>query len=128
MAPPDLSVIIKARHDGSNYVHALLTGYTDPPPGVEPPGGATNLNYNPYFAGGWISMPPQLVPDRVVYDDGTEATPDQMARDVVAFLNWAGEPRQIERKKTGLVVLIYLAILAGLLYAAYRQVWRDVKH
>lgn len=128
VAPPDLSVIIKARHDGSNYVHSLLTGYADPPEGVEPPGGATNLSYNPYFAGGWISMPSQLVPDRVVYEDGTEATPDRMARDVVAFLTWAGEPRQVERKKTGLVVLIYLTILAGLLYAAYRQVWRDVKH
>ena len=128
VAPPDLSVITKARHDGSNYVHALLTGYTDPPEGEKPPGGATNLHYNPYFSGGWISMPPQLVPDRVSFSDGTAATPDQMARDVTAFLTWASEPKQMVRKKTGFAVLIYLTILAGLLYAAYRQVWRDVKH
>lgn len=128
VAPPDLSVITKARHDGSNYVYALLTGYAEPPEGEKAPGGATNLSYNPYFPGGWISMPPQLVPDRVTYADGTAATPDQMARDVVAFLTWASEPRQVERKKTGVVVLIYLTILAGLLYAAYRHVWRDVKH
>ncbi len=128
VAPPDLSVIIKARHDGSNYVHSLLTGYVDPPEGEQPPGGAANLSYNPYFPGGWISMPPQLLPDRVAYTDGTPATPDQMARDVVSFLTWASDPKAAERKQTGLAVLIYLTILAGLLYAAYRQVWRDVKH
>ena len=126
--PPDLSVITRARHDGANYLYSLLTGYTDPPEGETAPGGATNLHYNPYFAGGWISMPPQLVPDRVVYEDGTEATPEQMARDITAFLAWAGEPKQVMRKKTGFATLIYLLILGGLLYAAYRQVWRDVKH
>lgn len=128
VAPPDLSLITKARHDGANYLHALMTGYTDPPEGETPPGGATNLHYNPYFPGGWISMPPQLVRDRVVYDDGTEATPEQMARDITAFLAWAAEPKQITRKKTGFATLIYLLILGALLYAAYRQVWRDVKH
>lgn len=128
VAPPDLSVITRARHDGANYLYALLTGYADPPEGETAPGGATNLHYNPYFAGGWISMPPQLVPDRVVYEDGTEATPEQMARDITAFLAWAGEPKQVMRKKTGFATLIYLLILGGLLYAAYRQVWRDVKH
>lgn len=128
VAPPDLSVITKARQDGANYVHALIVGYTNPPEGMTPPGGATNLHYNPYFAGGWISMPPQLTPDRVTYEDGTAATPDQMARDVTAFLAWAAEPKQVTRKKTGFATLIYLTILAGLLYAAYRQVWRDVKH
>jgi ubiquinol-cytochrome c reductase cytochrome c1 subunit len=128
VAPPDLSVIIKARHDGSNYVHAILTGYVDPPEGEEAPGGATNLSYNKYFPGHWISMPPQLIPDRISYSDGTQATPDQMARDVVAFLTWAAEPKQTDRKRAGLAVMAYLLILAGLLYVAYRQVWRDVKH
>jgi ubiquinol-cytochrome c reductase cytochrome c1 subunit len=128
VAPPDLSVITKARHDGANYVHAILMGYQSPPEGVKPPGGATNLSYNPYFPGGWISMPPQLPPDRVTYSDGTAATPDQMARDVVTFLAWAAEPKQVERKRAGFAVMIYLLILTGLLYVAYRQVWRDVKH
>lgn len=128
VAPPDLSVITKARHDGANYVYAILTGYKTAPEGEVAPGGATNLHYNPYFAGGWISMPPQLTPDRVTYSDGTVATEKQMAHDVVTFLAWAAEPKQVERKKTGLMVIIYLTILAGLLYAAYRQVWRDVKH
>ncbi|CAN6575097.1 unnamed protein product [Malus baccata var. baccata] len=33
--PPDLSLITKARHNGQNYVFALLTGYRDPPAGVQ---------------------------------------------------------------------------------------------
>ena len=32
--PPDLSLITKARHDGQNYVFALLLGYREPPAGV----------------------------------------------------------------------------------------------
>ena len=128
VAPPDLSVITLAREDGHNYIHALLTGYRDPPPGESPPGGLTTLQYNPYYAGGWIAMPPPLPPERVTYTDGTQATPDQMARDVVTFLAWASDPKQTDRKQAGLVVLIYLAILAALLYAAYKAVWRNEKH
>lgn len=127
VAPPDLSVITAARKNGPDYIHAVLIGYADPPPGKSAPGGAP-LNYNPYFPGGWIAMPPPLPPDRVTYADGTAATPDQMSRDVVTFLQWAYEPKQIERKRTGFAVLFYLAVLTALLYAAYRQVWRNVKH
>lgn len=128
VAPPDLSLIIKARKDGPNYVHAILTGYRDPPAGETPPGGAANLSYNKYFAGHWISMAQPLTEDRVAYSDGTQATVPRMAADVVAFLAWASEPKQTDRKRAGFVVMIYLTILAGLLYVAYRQVWRDVKH
>jgi ubiquinol-cytochrome c reductase cytochrome c1 subunit len=128
VAPPDLSLIVKARPDGANYVHAILTGYRDPPEGVSPPGGASNLSYNKYFAGHWIAMAAPLTEDRVVYSDGTQATMDRMARDVVTFLAWAAEPKQTDRKRAGFVVMIYLTLLAGLLYVAYRQVWRDVKH
>lgn len=126
VAPPDLSVIVKARHDGANYVASLMTGYSDPPEGMTPP--AANLQYNKYFAGGWISMPPQLTDDRITYSDGTQATPKQMAKDVATFLAWASDPKEVERKKMGFTVMIYLLILAGFLYAAYKQVWRGVKH
>jgi ubiquinol-cytochrome c reductase cytochrome c1 subunit len=47
--PPDLSLIVKGRHGGCNYVFSLLTGYPE-----EPPAGATvaaGLNFNPYFPG-----------------------------------------------------------------------------
>ena len=59
--PPDLSLTVKARPGGADYVHALLTGYRDPPPkGVELPEG---MSYNAAFSGGQIAMPPPLSDD-----------------------------------------------------------------
>ncbi|KAF8972649.1 cytochrome C1 family-domain-containing protein [Flammula alnicola] len=97
--PPDLSLIIKARHGGADYVFSLLTGYLDPPAGVEIRDG---MNYNPYFPGGAISMARVLFDGLVEYDDGTPATTSQMAKDVVTFLSWAAEPEHDERKKYGI--------------------------
>lgn len=122
--PPDLSLMVKARKGGPDYLYGLLTGYSDPPAGVEMRDG---MSYNPYFSGGQIAMPLQLNADRVTYTDGTEATPEQMASDVVTFLAWASEPKLEERKRLGLNVMAYLVVLAGLLYFSYRRVWRD-KH
>jgi len=124
--PPDLSVITKARHGGPEYIRSLLLGYDEEVPAdldLRP-----GQYYNPYMAGAVIAMPPQLYPDLVEYEDGTEATPEQMASDISAFLTWAGEPHMEARKRMGLMVMIYLLILCGLLYAAYRQVWSTVKH
>ncbi len=124
--PPDLSVIIKARHHGEDYTASLLTGYDEEPPAdVEVRPGSY---WNPYFPGGQIAMAPQLFQDRVIYDDGTEATPEQLAEDVVTFLAWAAEPHQEARKRLGFNVLIYLTILAVLLWFSYKQIWRNVKH
>lgn len=112
--PPDLSLITKARHDGQNYVYALLTGYTDPPAGTPPL--REGLYYNPYFAGGAIGMPAPLMDEAVEYPDGTEANVSQMAKDVVTFLTWAAEPELEERKLLGLRAmgaLIGIASLAG---------------
>ena len=74
------------------------------------------------------TMPPQLSDGRVSYLDGTEATVEQMAKDVGAFLQWAGEPKQSQRKSTGLAVMIYLVILAILLWFSFHRIWRNVKH
>jgi ubiquinol-cytochrome c reductase cytochrome c1 subunit len=128
IAPPDLSVITKARANGADYVYSVLIGYKEPPEGESAPGGATNLHYNPYFSGSWISMAPPLLPDVVTFDDATPATPEQMAKDVVTFLAWAAEPKAEIRKSMGLQVIIYLLILAALLYVAYKQVWRNESH
>jgi len=125
--PPDLSVITKARHGGANYIYSLLSGYSDPPAAKAaeaPPG----KYYNAYFPGGWISMPPPLVEDRVAYEDKTPATVEQMSRDVSAFLEWASDPRAEQRKQMGLAVMVYLALLSLLLFGAYKSVWRSVKH
>jgi ubiquinol-cytochrome c reductase cytochrome c1 subunit len=78
--------------------------------------------------GGFLAMPPQLRPGLVTFDDGTPPTVNNMARDVGAFIAWASEPKMEQRKRTGIAVIAYLLILAGLLYASYRKIWRDVAH
>jgi ubiquinol-cytochrome c reductase cytochrome c1 subunit len=124
--PPDLSLMVKARHDGENYVYSLLTGYgKEPPKGWYVPDG---LNYNPYFHSLNIAMAQPLVDDQVTYADGTKATVDQMAKDVVTFLRWTAEPELEQRRRTGVATLIYLLILSGLAYLTYRRVWAGVKH
>jgi len=130
-APPDLSVIIKARADGANYVHALLTGYVPfdklTAEQKKESGVTKDDNYNLYFPGHRIAMAPPLADDKVQYADGTKATLDQEASDVVEFLAWASEPHMESRKKTGVRVILFLLVLAGFMYAVKRQVWSD-KH
>lgn len=121
--PPDLSLIIKARSDGSNYVHALLNGFKDPPEGVTVPDGQY---YNEYFPGHLLAMPPPLHDDQVEYADGTKATVDQMSRDVVQFLTWASNPEMETRKQMGVKVVLFLALMTGLTYAVKRKIWKDV--
>ncbi|NGM20667.1 cytochrome c1 [Roseomonas stagni] len=123
--PPDLSVMTKARHNGAVYVHALLTGYQDPPAGFTLMDG---MNYNAYFPGHQIAMPNVLNPGQVEYADRTESTVDQMARDVTTFLAWAAEPEAEQRRAMGIRIILFLIILGGLTYAVKRKVWADVKH
>ncbi|HEY0116319.1 MAG TPA: cytochrome c1 [Allosphingosinicella sp.] len=123
--PPDLSLIVKARENGSNYVYSLLTGYENPPADVEVPQG---LHYNPYFHSIKIAMPKPITADgQVTYEDGTPATVHQMATDVTAFLTWAAEPNLERRHQMGLAVLIFLIGATFLAYLAYRSVWADRK-
>ena len=125
--PPDLSLIIKARIDGANYVYSLLTGYSELPSGFNL---GENMHYNPYFAGGGskLAMAPPLTADgQVVYTDGTNPTIDQMARDVVNFLQWAAEPEMEQRKNLGISVIIFLAIFTFLFYLAKKRIWKNVK-
>jgi cytochrome c1 len=82
------------------------------------------LYYNDAFPGHQIHMPPPLAADgQVQYTDGTPATVDQYAKDVSAFLMWTSDPTLEERKDVGLRMMIYLVILAGLLWLAKRQIW-----
>lgn len=123
--PPDLSLIVKARSGGADYVRSLLLGYEEAPHDAHLSPGQY---YNAYFPGGAIAMAPPLMDDIVSYTDGTPATLEQMAEDVATFLTWAGDPHMEARKQMGAMVLIYLFIFAVLVYLAYRQVWRNVKH
>ena len=116
---------MKVHPDGANYIHALLTGYADAPDGVEVPDGAS---YNPFFRGGFIAMPQPLFEDGVEYSDGTAATVDQMATDVVNFLQWTAEPEMQQRKKMGFKVVIFMIILSALLYAGKRKLWANIDH
>ncbi len=141
-APPDLSVMTKARtfergfptflldmvtqyqETGADYMYALLTGYEDPPAGFQLPDGAA---YNKYFPGHSIRMPPPLSDGQVEYTDGAPATLDQYAKDVTTFLAWAAEPHLEARKRMGLQVMIFLAVLAILLYFTKKRIWHDVE-
>ncbi len=131
--PPDMSLLAKAREGGSHYIYSIVTGFQNQPadlikrfPDSKTP---TGLHYNPYFANLNIGMPPPLVADgQVSYSDGTKASVDQMAQDVSAFLMWAAEPKLENRHRWGFVVVIYLLVATGLAYAAYRNIWRNVKH
>lgn len=123
--PPDLSLIVKARHDGANYVYSLLNGYSDAPEGFEL---ASGKNYNRYFEGRQIAMPAPLTDDgQVEYKDGTYATKEQMAIDVVNFLQFAAEPETEYRKKMGVRTLIFLAILLSLLVCVKKMIWKKVR-
>ena len=122
--PPDLSVMVKAREGGADYMHALLTGYADPPEGVSVMEG---MHYNKYFPGHQIAMAPPLNSDgQVTYADGTNATIDQMSKDVSTFLAWAAEPELEQRRAMGVRMIIFLSILGALVYAVKRKVWSDV--
>lgn len=117
--PPDLSLMVKARHNGADYVMALLTGYCEAPAGKEMMPG---LYYNPYFPGGAISMPPPLQDAGVEYEDGTEATISQQARDIAQFLSWTAEPESEDRKKNACKYMVVLAFMA--LSAGYYKRWK----
>ncbi len=143
-APPDLSVIAKARgvkqgllwglldfftgyqEAGPDYIHALLTGFQDAPAGVKVPEGTY---YNPYYhAAATLKMPPPLQDGLVTYGDGSPQTVDQYATDVAAFLMWTAEPHLMERKRVGFMTFIFLIVFAGLMYLTKKRVWSDVAH
>lgn len=131
----DVSKLHGDGHGDDSHGDTHATGYI-----IEAPG----QYYNPYMAGdttasfvgdprlspkgGFLAMTAPLLPDRVTYNDGTEATVSQMAYDVSQFLAWAGEPKQENRKSLGLAVLGYLFVLAILLWFSYKRIWRKIEH
>ena len=118
--PPDLSLVAKARVGGEDYLYAFLTGFEDAPADVNLMPG---MNYNKYFPGHQVGMPNILSDDGVAYADGTKATAAQQAKDVATFLTFVAEPKLDERKQMGVKVILFLIVLAGLMYATKRQMW-----
>ena len=123
--PPDQSLLVKARHDGANYIYSILTGYDQAKPANMQLG--AGMNYNRYFPGMQIGMAKPLQDGQITYSDGTKASVDQMARDVVVFLQWAAEPEMEERKQMGIKVLLVLFVMTALCYVAKKRIWSQVK-
>ena len=122
--PPDMSVLVKARAGGADYIYSVILGYEDPPDGMVLDDG---VYYNKYMYGNKIKMPPQLYEDLVTYSDGTPATPEQMAKDVTTFLAWTAEPKLEERHKFGFRAIVYLILLTILVYFSMKRIWSRVE-
>ena len=142
--PPDFSLLAKARYvergfpqfifdiftgyneSGPNYIYSLLTGYEEAPAGVEI---AEGTHYNPYFiSSASLAMAQPIDDGAVTYDDGSPETLDQYAHDVAAFMMWAAEPHMEERKRTGFMVILFLAIFSSLMYLTKKAVFANKDH
>ena len=121
--PPDMSVLVKARPGGANYIYSILMGYEDAPESFKLDDG---VYYNKFMAGNKIKMSSPLSDGIVEYSDGTEASIDQMSKDVTTFLTWAAEPELEERHKTGVKVMIYLILLSVLVFLSMRRIWSRI--
>ena len=121
--PPDMSVLVKARSGGADYIYSVLMGYEDPPEGFNLDDG---VYYNKYMSGNKIKMSQPLSEDIVEYSDGTKASVEQMAKDITTFLTWAAEPELEARHKTGVKVLLYLILLSILVFLSMKRIWSRI--
>lgn len=141
--PPDLSLIARAR--GTDYLYTFLKSfYLDPsrPTGV-------NNTVMPSTAMPHVLWELQGY-QKAVYDGESDAehnavhkkftgfelaqkgslTPqeyDQFVRDTVNFLDYIGEPMQLQRQSLGLKVLGFLLVFFLLAYFLKKEYWKDVK-
>lgn len=129
---------------GAEYVASLLAGYEENPECA--PDGLAGLYYNTAFANGgypdsckdehghhmvpgsWIAMAPPLSGEDVDFDDGHSNSLHHEAQDVAAFLMWTAEPKMDARKRAGLVGVLFLTVLAVLLYLTNKRLWAPIKH
>ncbi len=122
--PPDMSVLVKARGGGVDYIYSLLQGYEDPPVGMSLDDG---VYYNKYMYGNKIKMANQLSDGLVEYGDGTTASIEQMSKDVTTFLMWAAEPHLESRHQMGFKAIVYLIILTILVYFSMKKIWSRIE-
>ena len=122
--PPDMSVLVKARGDGVDYIYSILLGYEDAPSGMTLDEG---VHYNKYMYGNKIKMAAPLSDGSVEYGDGTEASIEQMSKDVTTFLMWAAEPHLEARHQMGFKAIVYLIILTVLVYFSMKKIWSRVE-
>ena len=122
--PPDMSVLVKARKGGADYIYSVLMGYEDPPSDISLDDG---VYYNKYMPGNKIKMSQPLMAGAVEYADGSSTSEEQMSKDVVAFLAWAAEPHLEARHKLGFRAIIYLLILTVLVYFSMKKLWSRIE-
>tara|TARA_B100001175_G_scaffold126548_1_gene107658 strand:- start:9 stop:788 length:780 start_codon:yes stop_codon:yes gene_type:complete len=122
--PPDMSVLAKARSGGADYIYSLLLGYEEAPSGMSLDDG---VYYNKYMYGNQIKMSAPLTEDLIEYGDGTEASIEQMSKDVTTFLMWAAEPHLETRHQMGFKAIVYLIILTVLVYFSMKKIWSRVE-
>ena len=118
--PPDMSVLVKARKGGADYIYSILLGYDETPEDIKLDEG---VYYNTYMYGNMIKMAKPLSEGLIQYSDGTKATEEQMARDVTTFLSWAADPHLEARHKMGFRAIIYLIIITIFVYFSMKKVW-----
>lgn len=135
-APPDLTLMAKARPGGPDYVYALLKGYVAPTGEALdaqlkewdiPAFDANSQHLNTYFPGHVIAMPAPLTDGAVDYVDGTPADVKHYAQDVTAFLMWTADPYMMDRKRMGIKVLIFLGIFSIFAWFAFKNAARRAK-
>ena len=122
--PPDMSVLVKARGDGVDYIYSLLQGYEDPPSGFLLDEG---VHYNKFMYGNKIKMANPLAEGIVEYSDGTKASVEQMSKDVTTFLMWTAEPHLEARHQMGFKAIVYLIILTILVYFSMKRIWSRIE-
>lgn len=114
-APPDLSLMVKARDGGANYLYSYLLGYYLNRDGV--------LGNHVY--------PETKMPDVLNISSTPEgaqrAALQGQARDIVSFLAWVADPHAAERIRLGYYVIAYLLVLTTLLYLLKNQIWSRLK-
>jgi len=108
---------------GAEYIASILAGYN----GSEKEEAGTVLYGNDAYDGGYLAMGPPLWGDDVEYEDGTEASIEQQAQDVAAFLMWTAEPKQNARKEAGFIAVLFLSIFSVLLYLTNKRIWAPLK-
>ncbi len=142
--PPDLSVIARSR--GADWLYTFLRGfYLDD----SRPFGVNNQAFElvgmPHVLWrlqGWqervevtevdaeghehLTQRLELINDPKKAGTMSPAEFDQAVRELVTFLTYVGEPALLVRKKIGVAVLLFLAVLAIVAYFLKREFWRDV--
>lgn len=135
-APPDLSLIARARASGdgsgADWLYTYLRSfYRDD----QRPTGWNNTAFEnvgmPHAL--WELQGQQVLNQQThklelaVPGTMSPAEYDKQVADLVGFMVWMGEPGAESRKKLGFGVLAFLVVLFGFAYALKKEYWKDIK-